>query len=240
MQQAWVARAAGAAVGATTRTRCRGIAKAADIGGGYRATGRRVRGCWGQEQRRHAGPVEVSPLQRALPKQTAACGDKATCPRLQPRRDWWTPRLQGHGAGRATMGWQGQSAAGPPARGGTPGQSEGAGGEGWPACFWQGWAGVSSPGAGKGKVLNVLWSQAGSSGTAGTCRASPSCDHRGQVGEVGWRGAWLGLVGLCRAGGHGGQKRLRRFWVCEECGIASARRSGWAAARCQGGTVGVG
>ncbi|XP_035173124.1 epiplakin [Oxyura jamaicensis] len=48
----------------------------------------------------------------------------------------------------------------------------------------QGWAGVSSPGAGKGKVLSVLRSQAGSSGessgTAGTCRANPSCDHRGQ------------------------------------------------------------
>ncbi|XP_040403504.1 epiplakin [Cygnus olor] len=48
----------------------------------------------------------------------------------------------------------------------------------------QGWAGVSSPGAGKGKVLNALQSQAGSSGessgTAGTCWANPSCDHRGQ------------------------------------------------------------
>lgn len=150
--------------------------------------------------------------QRALPEQVVACG---TGPLMGIVASWGPacplpcsepgPLLpEGHRAGCGD-GAQGRSPAGPcaarPRQGGRWAWREPWGGL-IHELMAQGWAGVSSPGAGKGKVLNALQSPAGSSGessgTAGTCRADPSCDHRGQVGEVRSRGAQRGTVGLCQ------------------------------------------
>lgn len=220
--------------------------------------GRRRIGCWGLEQLRYTGPVEVSPppFSRLLCGrhclQMAACQDRATGPHCshfgtsEPLAPAHSPALllhpQGHGAGKAVMGPQGPSTAGPPAKGdpGTPRELWG----GLARMFLAGLGRCVIPRGGEGqgfkRALVPGRKQRQSSGTAGTCQASPSCDHRGQVGEVWWRGAWLGVAGLCRGGGHSRQRRSRRSQVCKECGIACACPSGWAAARCRGGTVGVG
>lgn len=99
------------------------------------------------------------------------------------------------------------------------------------------------PGAGKGEGFKRAavagTEQRRSSGTAGTCRASPSGHHRGQVGDVQRRRPRLGVAGPCR-GAVAECSACRRWRVCEECGIACARCSGWAAARCRGGTAGIG
>lgn len=152
MQQAWVARAAGAAVGATTRTRCRGIAKAADVGGGYRATGRRVRGCWGQEQRTQARwPCGGLSFAEGTAQANGCLRGQGHLPALAATSGLVDPSPAGAQCGEGNDGVAGPECSWTPCKRGDPGAVRGSGWGGLARMFLAGLGRCVIPRGGEGQ-----------------------------------------------------------------------------------------
>lgn len=163
---------------------------------GFLGDGNKARGCRGQEQRRHAGPAKIRPLQRA---QRPLWG-QGHLPALQR-----VPHLLTAAPGDTA---QGDAAAGP--RGRTPGTARGA--WGGLAHIWGRVGPVCHPRGGEGKGFKPARVRAGSGGEAAGLRqrrgARPATTTAGgcgraERGPAEHRGAVRGRMARRRMGGSG-------------------------------------